>query len=175
MVSTQSMSSAFCYSGKGILSIYCKTSFSRKPIILGVPIKSSLNSYGSFLISLIGRDFCFESSAARHNLIKEFGLGFSPFTDLEFFSGSLMDDFSLDELSETTSTFIVGGDLTSLGKARPASFIGNMKMIDDLIHLNTNFALSNHEFFNSKPECLAKFGKLKLIEFEIISKLKFIA
>jgi len=136
---------------------------------------ANLTHEGRLLMSFVGKDFFFESSEARQNLRNEFGLGFSPFTGPEFFNGSLMDDFSFDELSEAISTFIVGGDLISLGKAHKTGFIGNLQMIDDFIYLTSNFTLSNREFLISKPEYRAHCGKFKLIEFEIVSKLMFIS
>lgn len=175
MVSVENIPSNYCFAGIGMLSIYDRKTTSRKPIMLEMPIACSLSVDGGLLFSFQEKDFIFESLEARQNLRKEFGLGFSPFTPQDFFNGRFMDDFAYDELTETISTFIIGGDLTSLGKARPASFIGNIKMIDDLIHLNTNFTLSNYEFLNSKPEYLTKSGKSKLVEFEIASKLVFTA
>lgn len=175
MVSVKNMPTDFYFSGKGLLSIYDKKTSYKKPLILEIPIKSKLSVEGGLLISFLERDFIFESVEARQNLMNGFGLGFSPFAGPEFFNGSLMDEFFFDELGETTSTFIVGGDLISLGKARKASFIGNLKIIDGLIKLTTNFTLSNDEFLNSKPEFRPYSGKSKLIEFEIISELKFTA
>ncbi len=175
MVSVENIPSTYCFAGTGVLSIYDRKTTSRKPIILEIPIVCSLSIDGGLLFSFLEKEFVFESFEARQNLRKEFGLEFSPFTGQVFFNGRLMDDFSYDELTDTISTFIAGGDLTSLGKARLVSFIGNMKMIDDLIHLNTNFSLSNNEFLNSKPEYLTKSGKSKLVEFEITSKLVFTA
>ena len=171
MKSIQSIPSAFYYSGKGQLSIYGKKSFSRQPIILGVPIKSSLNHDGSFSISLIGKDFFFESSTARQNLRYGFGIGFSPFNDLEFFNGSVMDDFNFEDLTQSISTFIVGGDLISLHKTKKVSFISNLKMLDGLIYLNTTFTLSNTEQEKSEKATHEFENKCNLIELMVESQL----
>lgn len=172
MNSIQSMPAAFFYSGEGFLSIYDKTSFSRKPLILRLPIKSSLNDDGSFLISLVGKDFCFESTTARQNLRYGFGIGFSTFNEPEFFNGSLMDDFNFEELTESVSTFIVGGDLISLNKVRKASFIGNLKMIDGLIYLNTTFTLSNTGIVSAYQGQKEFQNKCNLIELIVESQLE---
>tara|TARA_R110000744_G_scaffold26007_9_gene64175 strand:+ start:3082 stop:3618 length:537 start_codon:yes stop_codon:yes gene_type:complete len=171
MKSMQSIPSAYYYSGKGQLSIYGKKSFSRQPIILGVPIKSSLNHDGSFSISLVGKDFFFESSTARQNLRYGFGIGFSAFNELEFFNGSVMDDFNFKDLTQSLSTFIVGGDLISLHKSKKVSFIGNLKMIDGLIYLNTTFTLSN-TVSEQSDQAPREFGsKCNLIELMVETQL----
>ena len=146
MNSVQRIASTSFYSGEGVLSIYSRKSFSRKPVILGIPITSSLTNDGRFTVSLVGKDIHFESSNAQKTLRYAFGIGFSVFNEKEFFNGTLMDDVCFQELSDSVSTFIAGGDLISLNKRRKASFIGNLKKTQGLVFLNSTFSLSNLEF-----------------------------
>jgi len=173
MLSVQSITSSVYFSGKGHLSIYGKGFFSRKPIIIGIPIKSSLKHDGSFSMSLVGKDFFFESSEARKELRTRFGIGFGPFTGSDFFNGTVMDELDFEQLNESVSTYIVGGELISLKKAQKTSFIGNFKMIDDFIYMSSSFTLSSHRYSPSSLDCEKDKKSCHSIEFEITSQLAY--
>jgi hypothetical protein len=171
MNSVQSITSTSFYSGEGVLSIYSRKSFSRKPIILGIPIKSSLKDDGCFSISLVGKDVYFESISAQKTLRYAFGIGFSSFNKPDFFNGTLMDDFCFEELSDSVSTFIAGGDLISLNKSRKTSLIGNLKRSQGLVFLNSTFSLSNLGLRISKFNGKTTLEDWNAIEIEIASQL----
>lgn len=171
MNSVQSIASTSFYSGEGVLSIYSRKSFSRKTVILGIPITSSLTNDGRFSVSLVGKDVYFESKCAQKTLRYVFGIGFSSFNEREFLKGSLMDDLSFEELNETGSTFIAGGDLISLNKSRKTSFIGNLKRTEGFIHLNATISLCSSELKNPKKNCNTNWEDWSTVELELASQL----
>jgi hypothetical protein len=175
MLSAQSIASSVFFSGKGHLSIYGKGSFSRKPMIIGVPIKSSLKEDGSFSMSLVGKDFLFESSEARKELRNKFGIGFSSFTGSDFFNGTVMDELDFEKFNESVSTYIIGGELISLKKVRKTSFIGNFKMVDGFIYMASSFTLMSHGYSSTSLDCETNKKSFHSIEFEISSQSAYTA
>lgn len=168
MISIQNSTSVAARSGNGNVSIYAKKNLSSRPIIQDILVSGSLKENGEFAITLNNQKFSFESSAARQGLRCGYGIGFSAFTNSDFFEGSFMDDINFETLNENISTDIVGGNLIALNRAKKVSFIGELKKIDDIIYLNSSFILAK----NGLPNHRGALVQFDCIEFEIELKLE---
>jgi len=70
-----------------------------------------------------------------------------------------MEGFSYANLSQEISTFIVNGNIASLKKVERATSIGQLKRIEDTIHLNSSFSIISK---NDEMVKIRKYSKLNL-------------
>lgn len=78
-----------------------------------------------------------------------------------------MEGFSYANLSQEISTFIVNGNIASLKKVERATSIGKLKLIEDIIHLNSCFSVI------SKHNEMAKTRKYSKLNLEIDISIQF--
>ena len=130
--------STFFPSINGFLSFYKIKPLSKTPILENIKIKGVLKDDGTFSISIKEEEFIQQLDEVTETFKCKYGLRFTLFPGTTFFKGSFMDGFEYNELSENISTYIINGDMVSFNKAKRFSSIGELKKVENTIHLNSS-------------------------------------
>jgi hypothetical protein len=147
------------YTSNGELSFYAVKSYSKHALNSEFDIETNLEGY-NIDISLFKK---------RYN--NEKGLIHANFAPQIKFYGTLIE-FDFEHLSEKESTVILSGVLTILGFKKQKSFLGNIKRIDNMIYISSNFILEIEEYSFEKVFHCTSLNTSKSIRIELELQLK---
>ena len=126
----------------GSLSFYKLQSISRVPLLKNIKIAGRLQENGRFTITIDKEELTHEIEAMKTSVKCPYGFGFTVFPGTVFFTGSFMDGFSYNDLSENPTTYIVNGKMLSLNLAKQVSFIGQLTKVANRIYLNSTITFA---------------------------------
>ena len=147
------------YTSEGQLNFYATKSYSKRHLNDEFDIESILNGY-NIDISLFKKKYNNENGLIHIN--------FAPQIQ---FKGTLIE-FDFTHLSENESTVILSGILNVLGNKKQKSFLGNIKKVENMIYISSNFILDIEEYNFEKVFNCTSLNASKSIRIELALKLK---